>query len=87
MHSRKNSHQVGGLKKFIPKKYSSRAEFLDFSAVVKDKDIYTNSRENNVLYDIYSNTANSGTKKNMFFGKKKKKQLLLEKEDLESSRM
>jgi hypothetical protein len=86
MHTRKFSQKLGGYKKFPQKKYSSKADFMDTPSSALDEDIYTSSRDKNVLYDIYSNTANSSSKKKMFFGKKKN-QIQLEEEELNDSRL
>jgi hypothetical protein len=82
---RNTTFQKLNTKKFSSKQ-PSRIEFLDPVSRNQANDIYSNSRDNNTVFDIYSNTAKSKRNTKLSY-RKKKLTLMNEPEDHESSRM
>ena len=73
------------LQKLTSKK-KTNFNFLDNSAYNNQTEIYSSTRDNKTLYDIYSNTAKSNRFNNNFNSKKKAK-IMFEKQKMESRRM
>lgn len=69
-HARRPSTHRNNFQRFQAKKFkakaTSRIDFLDREPRGKEEEAYTNSRDSNTLYDLYSHTAKSSQKRPLF---------------------